>query len=65
MTKAHDELVSIAKDIDSKHLRIIQRHQRTQLMLAKRNHDRGMAHFFAVRVKAVSEVLDSRKQVSS
>ncbi len=57
----HAELVEIAQAIDTGRLKMIQRHQRTRLMLAKRNHDRGAAFFMQQRVDAAAEVLASRK----
>lgn len=59
------DLVAIAQTIDTGRLKEIQRYQRTQLMLAHRNSDRGMAHFLQLRVDAAAQVLEARKQVTA
>lgn len=56
------QLAAIADTIDTERLKTIQRYQRTQLMLAHRNNDRGMAHFLQLRVDAAAQVLDARKK---
>jgi hypothetical protein len=61
MTATHESLVEIAETIPTDRLKQIQRYQRTQLMLAHRNSDRGMAHFLQLRVDAAAEVLKSRR----
>lgn len=61
MTATMESLVEIAETIDTDRLKQIQRYQRTQLMLAHRNNDRGMAHFLKLRVDAAAQVLKTRR----
>lgn len=61
----HAELVEIAQTIDTGRLKLIQRHQRAQLLRAQRQRHRGMTYFYEIRVNATAEVLQSRKQVSA
>lgn len=61
MTPTLESLVEIAKTIETPRLKAIQRHQRSRLLLAQRNHNRGMAHFLQLRVDAAAQVLNSRR----
>lgn len=54
-------LIDIAETHETSNLKKIQRHQRTRLMIAKRERDRREITFFQIRVDATSQVLANRK----
>lgn len=57
-------LIEIAEQIETADLKVIQRHQRRQLLLAQRNYDHLAVKFLQPRIDAAAQVLASRVEVT-